>query len=52
MDSHIEYFSENLGDYSKEQDERFHLYIKVMEQRYQGRWDENMMADYCWTLKR
>ena len=23
-----------------------------MEQRYQGRWDENMMSDYCWTLKR
>ena len=23
-----------------------------MKQRYQGRWDENMMADYCWKLKR
>ena len=47
MDSYVEYFPENLGDYSKEQDGRFHQDIKVMEQRYEERWDENMMADYC-----
>jgi len=23
-----------------------------MERRYQGRWNVNMMADYCWTLRR
>jgi len=23
-----------------------------MEERYQGRWDSNMMADYCWALMR
>ncbi|XP_032457706.1 serine/arginine repetitive matrix protein 4-like [Nasonia vitripennis] len=23
-----------------------------MENRYQGRWNVNMMADFCWTLKR
>jgi len=23
-----------------------------MEERYQGRWDVNMLADYCWCLKR
>jgi len=23
-----------------------------MEWRYQGRWDINMMADFCWMLKR
>ena len=48
IESHVEYFSENLGDYSKEQVERFHQDIKVMEQWYQRRWYENMMADYCW----
>ena len=32
IESHVEYFSENLGDYSKEQVERFHQDIKVMEQ--------------------
>ena len=52
MVSPVEYFLENLGDYSKKQDERFHQDIKVMQQRYQGRWDENMMFDYCWMLKR
>ena len=53
MDSHVEYFLENLGDYSEEQGEKFHQDIKVMEQRYQERWDENiMMADYCWMLQR
>lgn len=23
-----------------------------MEKRYQGKWSPNMLADYCWTLKR
>lgn len=52
LNSHLDYFPMNLGDYSEEQGERFHQDIKVMERRYQGRWDINMMADYCWTLKR
>ena len=52
MDSHAKYFPENLGVYSEEQGERFNRYIKVMEQRNQGKWDENMMADYCCMLKR
>ena len=42
----------NLGAVSDEQGERFHQDIKVMETRYQGRWDVHMMADYCWTLIR
>ena len=52
MDFHVEYCANNLRDYSKEQAVRFHQDMKVMEQRYQGRWDKNMMADYCWMLKR
>ena len=52
MDSHVEYFPENIGDYTEEQGERFHQDIEVMKRRYQGRWDENMIADYCWMLKR
>ena len=31
MDSHLEYFPENLGDYNEEQGERFHQDIKVMQ---------------------
>lgn len=52
LDSHLDYFPENLGHFSEEQGERFHQDIKEMERRYQGRWDDHMMADYCWNLKR
>ena len=50
--SHLDYFPGNLGDVSEEQGERFHQDIRTMEERYQGRWDVHMMADYCWTLIR
>ncbi|GFY24534.1 uncharacterized protein TNCV_1015801 [Trichonephila clavipes] len=50
--SHLDYFPESLGAVSEEQGERFHQDIKEMERRYQGRWNVNMMADYCWMLKR
>ena len=52
MDSHVEYFPENLKDYSGKQAVRFHQGIKIMEQRYQRRWEKNITADYCWMLKR
>ena len=52
INSHLDMFPENLGDVSDEQGERFHQDIKVMEERYQGRWDINMMADHCWNIKR
>jgi hypothetical protein len=52
LDSHLDNFPQNLGDYSEEQGERFHQDMKEMERRYQGRWNAHMMADYCWTLKR
>ena len=50
--SHLEQFPDNLGDYSDEQGERFHQDLKVMEERYKGNWDINMMADFCWSIKR
>ena len=50
--SHLDRFPANLGDLSEEHGERFHQDIKVMEERYQGRWDAHMMADYCWSLQR
>lgn len=52
LHSHLDRFPENVGDISEEQGERFHQDIKTMEDRYQGRWDTHMMADYCWNLKR
>ena len=50
--SHLDRFPESLGDVSEEQGERFHQDIKKMETRYQGRWNDVMMADYCWCIKR
>ena len=50
--SHLDYFPQNCGDVSEEQRERFHQDIRVMQERYQGRWDVNFLAGYCWCLKR
>lgn len=52
LHSHLSYFPGNLGAFSEEQGERFHQDICEMERRYQGFWNINMMADYCWSLKR
>ena len=52
LHSHLDSFPENLGDMSEEQGERFHQDLQTMENRYQGRWDTHMMADYCWNLHR
>ena len=35
LDSHLDFFAENLGTMSDEQGERFHQDIASMEQRYQ-----------------
>ena len=52
LHSHLDHFPKNLDDLSEEQGERFHQDIRVMEERYQGRWDATMLADYCWSLQR
>ena len=52
LNSHLDKFPANLGDVSHEHGERFHQDIKVMEERYQGRWDTHTMADYCWNIQR
>jgi hypothetical protein len=43
---------EQSGDLNEEQGELFHQEIKTMEERYQGKWDTYIMADYCWGLMR
>jgi hypothetical protein len=52
LHSHLDFFPPNLGDVSDEHGERFHKDISTMEKRYQGKWNPNMLADYCWTLVR
>ncbi|UYV70098.1 hypothetical protein LAZ67_7001785 [Cordylochernes scorpioides] len=50
MDSHLNLLPDNLGAESEEQGERFHQDIKIIEQRYNGFWNQHMVADYCWNL--
>ena len=52
LQSHLEHFPENFRDYSEEQGECFHQDIKEIERDYQERWDEHMMADFCWLMKK
>ena len=52
LHSHFAFFPENLGDVSNEQGERFHQDISDMEVRYQGCWDDTILANYCWSIKR
>ena len=51
LHSHLHFFSPNLGEVIDEQGERFHRDISVLEGRYQGRFDANMMGDFCWYLQ-
>ena len=50
--SHMDRFPGSLGSMSDEQGETFHLDLKEMETRYQGRWGAVIMADYSWNQKR
>ena len=43
--SHLDFFQENLADFSEEHGERFHQDNEPMEKRYEGRWDSAMMGD-------
>lgn len=52
LDSHLDFFPENLGAVSDEHGEHFHQQISVMEKRYHGKWSSNMLADYCWSKNR
>ena len=46
LHKHLDKFLDNCGEVSDEQGERFHQDIKTMEERYQGRWEKRMIADY------
>jgi hypothetical protein len=52
LDSHLDFFPENLVAVSDKHEERFHQDISNMKKRYQGKWSLSMLADYCWILKR
>lgn len=52
LHSHLTNFPVNLGAESDEQGERFHQDLLMLERRYQGVWNENMLGDYCWGIIR
>ena len=51
LESHLDFFPENLGEVSDEHSEIFHQDIMTMEKRHQGKWTPSMLAAYCWTMK-
>lgn len=52
LHSHLDFFPENLGQFSDEQGERFHQEIATMEKRFEGKSESRMLANYCWSLQR
>ena len=52
LNSHLDFFPENMGDVSDEHGERVHQDISEMEKRYVGKWTSSMLADFCWNLAR
>ena len=52
LNSHSDYFPISFGDYSEEKGERFHQDLATIEERYQGYYNVNMLAVYCWCLNR
>jgi len=52
LETHLDFFPENLGEVRDEHCESFQQDIMAMKKRYQGKWTSSMLADHCWTLKR
>jgi hypothetical protein len=52
LDSHLNFFPENLGAVNNEHGERFSQDISTVEKRYQDKWSNIILADYCWALIR
>lgn len=52
LHDHLEFFPENLGDFSDEHGERFHQDIATIEKRFKGKDARNMLGEYCWYLCR
>jgi len=46
LESHLNFFPENLGEVSDEHGERFHQDILAMKKWYQGKWTSSVLAGY------
>lgn len=47
LHSHLDSFTKYFSDMREGQGGRFCQGIKILGNRYQGRWDMHIMADYC-----
>ena len=47
--SHLDRFPENFRAINDDQGERFHQSLMIIDECYQGSWDEHMIAGYCWN---
>lgn len=47
LQSHFNFFPQNMRAVSDEHGERFHQDIASFEKRYQGKWEPSLLADYC-----
>ena len=52
LESHLNFFHENLGNISDEPGERFYQNVAIIEKRFKGKCSVSMFADYCWSIKR
>lgn len=53
LNSHMDFFPENMGACSDEHGERFHQEIKEIEKAYKKQSKpQKMLGTYCWTITR
>jgi hypothetical protein len=52
LHSYLNFFPQNVGAISDEQEKSFHQDILTMKKPYQRRWDPAKKGDYCWFLIR
>ncbi|ENN71795.1 hypothetical protein D910_10242, partial [Dendroctonus ponderosae] len=52
LHSHLDFVPENIGAVSDEHGEMFHQNIMYVERRYNGKWSEAMLVDFCWSIRR
>ena len=52
LNSHVNGFLEKSGAFHNELGKVFHQELMTMEKRYQRRWEKNIMADNCWSIRR
>ena len=50
LHQNLDFFLDKMGAVLDEHGKRFHQEISLMEMRYKGRHNPNMMGDFCWFL--